>query len=107
MPGRETLVYNIAGQEIRMTAEPEEKKHLDRAAHKLSDSIRRLQTATGGAASPAKIATMVAFQLAFDLSLADEMLQDAQRLHDDLNREKDAVKRLEGLLTRVDDALAY
>jgi cell division protein ZapA (FtsZ GTPase activity inhibitor) len=107
MPGRETLTYNIAGQEIRMTAEPEEKRHLDRAANKLADSIRRLQTVAGGAASPAKVATMVAFQLAFDLSLADEMLQDAQRLHDDLNREKDAVKRLESLLTRVDDALAF
>lgn len=107
MAARETVTLSIAGHEIRMTAEEEERRHLERAAAKVSDSIKRLQSAAGGAASPAKIAIMVALQLAFDLSLADEMLTDAQRLHDDLNRQKEAVRRLEGLLTRVDDALAY
>jgi cell division protein ZapA (FtsZ GTPase activity inhibitor) len=107
MPGRETIILSIAGHEIRMSAEAEEKPHLERAAQRVADSIHRLQAAVGSAASPAKIATMASLQFAFDLSLADEMLQDAQRLHDDLNREKDAVRRLESLLTRVDDALAY
>jgi cell division protein ZapA (FtsZ GTPase activity inhibitor) len=107
MAGRETVTYCIAGHEIRMTAEKEEIRHLDRAAAKVSDSVKKLQAVMGSSASPGKIIAMVALQLAFDLSLADEMLVDAQRLHDELNREKEAVKRLESLLTRVDDALAY
>ncbi|CAN5403494.1 hypothetical protein BH09SUM1_BH09SUM1_17540 [soil metagenome] len=107
MAGRETIQLQIAGHDIRMTAEPEERRHVERASQKVTESIQKLQGAIGGAASPAKISTMIAFQLAFELSMADEMLQDAQRLHDELTREKDAVKRLEALLSRVDHALAY
>lgn len=107
MPNRETVQLTIAGQNINMTAESEEKPHIDRAAAKVSAMIQGLQKSIGGAATPAKIATMAAFQFAFELSMADEMLEDAQRLHDDLQRQKDAVRRLEQLLARVDDALAY
>jgi len=106
MPGRETMQLMIAGHEIKMTAEPEERAHVERAAAKVTEVMQKLQAAVGGAASPQKIAIMAAFQFAFDLSLADEMLQDAQRLHDELTKEKDAVHRLESLLARVDHALA-
>lgn len=107
MGARETIQLTVAGHEMRMTVEEEEKRHVERAAAKVTQSFQKLQDAVGGASSPQKIAIMVAFQLAFDLSLADDMLQDSQRLHDDLHREKEAVQRLESLLTKVDTALAY
>ena len=107
MAAREQVQVSVGGHEIRLNADPEEKAHIERAAKKVNDSIHSLQQSIGGAASPAKINAMVAFQLAFDLSLADAMLEDAEKLHDDLQRQKDSVKRLESLLARVDDALAY
>ncbi len=108
MASREEVVQiQVAGHEIRLTAKEDERKHVERAAEKVTESIQRLQNQVGGAASPAKVAAMVAFQYAFELSMADEMLEDAQRLHDDLENEREAVKRLETLLARVDDALAY
>lgn len=106
MANRETIEVTIAGHVMRMNADEGERNHIERAARRVSDAILKLQT-SGGTASPAKIATMVAFQTAFDLSVADEMLEEAQRLHEELQRQKEAVKRLESLLSRVDDALAY
>jgi cell division protein ZapA (FtsZ GTPase activity inhibitor) len=103
----EVVQVQVAGHEIRLTAKPEERRHVDRAASTVTERIQKLQDRFGGAASPAKLATMTAFQFAFELSLADDMLADAQRLHDELQAEKEAVKRLESLLARVDDALAY
>lgn len=108
MPSNDEIVrVQVAGHEIRMSATPEERRHIERAAAKVSESITKLQDSFGGAASPGKIASMSAFQFAFELSMADEMLEDAQRLHDELVAQKEAVKRLESLLARVDDALAY
>lgn len=103
----EVVQIHVAGHEIRLNAKPEERHHIDRASKKVTESIQRLQDSFAGAASPAKIAAMTAFQFAFELSMADEMLEDAQRLHDDLATQKEAVKRLESLLARVDDALTY
>ena len=107
MANRETIEVSIAGHLMRMVAEGDERPHIERAARRVSEAIQKLQTTTGATSSPAKIATMVAFQTAFDLSVADEMLEEAQKLHEELQRQKEAVKRLESLLSRVDDALAY
>lgn len=98
---------HVGGHEIRLNARPEEVAHVERAATKVTESLHRLQQRYAGAASPAKLATMAAFQFAFELSMADAMLADAERLHDEVARQKDAVTRLESLLARVDDALAY
>ncbi len=103
----ETVQIKLAGHEIRLTAEPGEREHIERAAQKVNETFERIQASSGGAASPAKIALMTAFQFAFDLSMADNVLEDASRLHSELQKEKDAVQRLESLLARVDDALAY
>jgi cell division protein ZapA (FtsZ GTPase activity inhibitor) len=106
MSNRETVELTIAGHQLKLTATDEERPHVDRASRRVSEMIQKLQ-ASGGATSPARVATMVAFQCAYELSVADEMLEEAQQLHEELQRQKEAVKRLESLLSRVDDALAY
>lgn len=103
----ETIQIQLAGHEVRLNVQPGEKDHIERAARKVNETFGRLQSASSGAASPTRLALMAAFQFAFDLSMADNMLEDASRLHDELKKEKDAVQRLESLLARVDDALAY
>lgn len=107
MANRETIRVTVAGHQLMMTVEEEEREHVERAAKRVTDSIQRLQGAAGATASPAKIAVMAAFQSAFDLSVADEMLQGCEHLQEELAKQKEAVKRLESLLSRVDDALAY
>ncbi len=103
----EVVQVQVGGQEIRLTARPEEVEHIKSAASKVTEAMQKLQGKIGGVATPTKIATMAAFQFAFELAMADAMLEDAQRLHDELETEKKAVMRLESLLSRVDDALAY
>lgn len=103
----DVVQVQVGGHEIRLTAKPEEVEHIRHAAARVTESLQKLQQKIGGAASPTKVATMCAFQFAFELALADAMLEDAQRLHDALATEKQAVQRLESLLARVDDALAY
>lgn len=107
MAGHDTHTLNIAGYEVRMNIEPGERTHVERAAAIATEKIKELQQACGGTVSPAKVAAMAAFQVAFDLSLAEEALNEADDLRRDLEREKDAVQRLESLLSRVDEALAY
>lgn len=107
MPTREQVTVRIGGQEFKVNASPEEKRHIERATKRVTDTLAGLQEVGGGVMSPAKIATMAAFQLAFDLSVADAMLDEAQRLEGELERQREAVAKLEGLLSRVDEALAY
>jgi len=107
MPGREVIQFTVAGHEMRMTAEAEEKELITRASTRVNDAMAKMQKAVGGTMTPTKMAIMVAVQFAYDLALADEMLSDAERLHEELKRQKSAVSRLESLLSRVDDALAY
>lgn len=107
MSAPDTIQIQVAGHEMRMKAEPHEEKHIKRAAAKVTETIQKLQAASAGSASPAKVATMTALQFAVELSMADAMLSDAQRLYDELDAQRETVKRLETLLARVDDALAY
>lgn len=107
MAGHDTHTLNIAGYEVRMNLEPGERPHVERAAKIATDKIKELQQACGGTVTPAKISAMAAFQIAFDLSLAESELAETDNLRRDLEREKEAVHRLEGLLSRVDEALAY
>jgi cell division protein ZapA (FtsZ GTPase activity inhibitor) len=107
MAARETVEVRVSGYTFRLAADPEERQHIERAARKVTDMIEKLSTQHASAATPARIATMAAFQLAYDLSVADEMLSEAERLHVDRSNEKAAVQRLEDLLARVDSALAY
>ena len=104
MKTREKVTVNVAGHEILLEIEPDEKVHVERAATQVTEKLRALNERAGGA-STMKIATMVAFQFACDLSIANELLDDAEKLHAELQRQKAAVKRLEELLARVDDAL--
>ncbi len=103
----DVVQIQAGGHEIRLKATAEEVPHIKRAAAKVTESIQKIQQGLGGAASPAKVATMAAFQFAFELSMADAMLEDAERLHDEIAAQRGAVARLESLLARVDDALAY
>ncbi len=107
MASEESIVkIRVGGHEFRLNAKTDEVPHIERAADKVTDSLEKMQESYGGAASPSKIASMAAFQFAFELSLADAMLDDAQRLHEELKTQRQAVKRLENLLAQVDDALA-
>ncbi len=101
----EDYVVNICGHEIRLACTPEEKIQVDEAADMIRQRMDNLQKRSA-ATLPFKLALMVAFDIAFELTEADKMLKDAEKLHHELQRQKDAVKRLESLLTRVDDALA-
>jgi cell division protein ZapA (FtsZ GTPase activity inhibitor) len=103
----EIVRVKIAGHDMKMTATEDERHHIERAANKVNDAMEKLQVKFGETASPAKLSLMATFQFAYELSMADEMLEDAQRLHDELQSQREAVKRLESLLVRVDDALAY
>ena len=102
----EQVTVTVSGHEIKMEIEPEERVHVERAAEQVSGRLSKL-SGKAGIASPAKLATMVAFQFACDLSIANELLDEAEKLHEELKRNKEAVKRLEGLLSKVDSALAY
>ena len=107
MSNPEAIQVHVAGHELRMKAAEHEHPHIQRAAAKVTETVQKLHTAAAGSASPTKVATMAAMQFAVELSMADSMLSDAQRLYDELDQQKESVKRLETLLARVDDALAY
>ncbi len=102
---REKIAVNVAGHEVRLEIEPEEKVHVEKAAAQVAERMRKL-TERMATASPQKIATMVAFQFACDLNIANDCLDEAEQLHHELQRQREAVKRLEGLLAKVDNALA-
>ena len=102
----DTVELTIAGQQIKMRASAEERPHLERAAKRVSEEIHKLQDSATGA-SPVRIATMAALRIAFELSVADQDLDQAEKLQEELKRQKEAIGRLEGLLARVDEALAY
>ncbi|MCB2156016.1 cell division protein ZapA [bacterium] len=104
MKQREQIEVSVGGHQIKMEIEPDERAHVERAAQQVNERLKRLGDRV---ATPQKAATMVAFQFACDLSIANECLDEAEKLAADLQRQKDAVKRLEGLLTKVDSALAY
>lgn len=103
----ETVDLTIAGQQIRMRATAEERPLLERAAQRVNEEIHRAQSRAGNAASPQKVLTMAALLIAFELAVADKDLDEAARLGEELRRQKEAIGRLEGLLARVDEALAY
>lgn len=102
----DTIQINVAGHQIRLAAADDEVEQIQESARRVSDAIQKLSQKLGGAASPSKVATMVAFQYAYELSMTDAMLDEAERLHKELHKEREAVKRLESLLARADDALA-
>lgn len=103
---RQQMAVNVAGHEIKLEIEPEERLHIERAAAQVTERLRKISD-KAGTASPGKMGAMVAFQFACDLSIANELLDDAAKLHEELKRQREAVKRLETLLARVDNALAY
>jgi len=102
----EQIEVRVAGHEFRIEVAPEERTHVERAAEQASERISKLSSRSA-AMPPAKVAAMVAFQFACDLSIANELLDDAEKLHSEVRRQKEAVQRLEGLLAKVDTALAY
>ena len=104
MKQREQIEVSVGGHSIKMEIEPEERTHVERAASQVNERLDRLGNRV---ATPTKAAAMVAFQFACDLSIANDLLDEAEKLHAELQRQKEAVKRLEGLLTKVDGALAY
>ncbi len=107
MGNREKLTVRLAGHDIAITASPEEAAHVDRAAKLVNEQMEALQSRAGGLITQQKTALMVAFQNAFDLSMAEEAIEESRRLRAELERQRDAMARLEGLLGKVDDALTY
>lgn len=105
MDTREQIAVVVAGHEIRMEIAADERIHVETAARQVTERLRKLQD-KAATASPAKLATMVAFQFACDLGIANEMLDEAEKLHDELKRQREAIQRLEGLLEKADAALA-
>lgn len=105
MKPSDEMVVNVAGHEIRLRVEPDERGHVEKAAAETSQKIKRLAERSG-ASSPAKVAAMAAFQFACDLSIANDLLDQAESVHEELRSQKEAVARLEALLARVDGALA-
>lgn len=104
MKTREQVSVSVAGHEIKMEIDPDEVEHIERASKQVNDRLRTLGE-RAPAASPAKLLAMVAFQFACDLSIANELLDEAEELHAEVKRQKEAVGRLENLLAKVDDAL--
>jgi cell division protein ZapA (FtsZ GTPase activity inhibitor) len=104
MSTREEVAVTVAGHEIKMQIAPDERIHVEKAARQVNERLQQLGS-KAGSLTPHKVAAMVAFQFACDLSIAHEMLDEAEKLADDLRRQKEAVARLEKLLARVDDAL--
>lgn len=100
----DSMVVHVAGHEMRLRVDPEERAHVEAAAKEATARIRELAERSV-AASPAKVAAMAAFQFACDLSVANELLDEAESLHEELKRHKEAVARLESLLHKVDGAL--
>ena len=100
----EEVNVTVGGHEFRLQVEPEETAHVHSAAEQVTLRLRKMGE-KAGAASPAKVATMVAFQFACDLSIANELLDEAEKLHEQTRQQREAIERLEGLLSRVDDAL--
>lgn len=104
MKTREQVTVSVAGQEIRLEIDPEERVHVEKAAEQVSAKMQALSGKTANA-SPHRVAVMVAFQMACDLSVTNELLDDAAKLHEELRQQKETIRRLEQLLARVDDAL--
>ncbi len=100
----ETVAVSVAGHEIRMEIQPEERPHVEGAARKVTERIQKLQQ-RAVSAPQAKLAAMVAFQFACDLSIANEMLDEAEKLHDELQRQREAIQRLENLVKQADEVL--
>jgi cell division protein ZapA (FtsZ GTPase activity inhibitor) len=103
---RETTEVTVAGHKIALKVDADEKRHMERAAEKATQTIHNLGKNYGANASPQKIAAMAAFQFAFELSIADEMLKEADSLEAELKKQRETVKRLESLLAKMDEALA-
>jgi cell division protein ZapA (FtsZ GTPase activity inhibitor) len=100
----EEVTVMVGGHEFRLQVEPDEIAHVHAAAEQVTQRLRKLGE-KAGSASPAKVATMVAFQFACDLSIANELLDEAEKLHEQTRQQREAIERLELLLSRVDDAL--
>jgi cell division protein ZapA (FtsZ GTPase activity inhibitor) len=105
MDTREQIAVVVAGHEIRMEIAPDERRHVEGAARQVTERLRKLQE-KAPSASPTKLAAMVAFQFACDLGIANEMLDEAEKLHEELKRQREAIQRLESLLEKADEALA-
>lgn len=100
----EKINLSIAGHEIRLEIQPEEKKTVEHLAKGLSNRIQEL-TSRAPSAPQSKIAIMVAFELACQLAEAEALLKKAQYMETELKQSRDAVSRLEGLLEKVDAVL--
>ncbi len=107
MGNREKMTIRLSGHEIAITASPAEAPHVERATKLVNEQMEALQNRAGGLITQQKTALMVAFQNAFDLCLAEEAIEESRRLKAELERQRDALARLEGLLGKVDDALTY
>ncbi len=100
----ETVTVSVAGHEIRMEIQPEERAHVESAARSVTERMNKLQQRA--ASQPqAKVASMVAFQFACDLNIANELLDEAEKLHEELRRQREAIRRLEDLVKQADEVL--
>lgn len=104
-PPRDTVLLRVGGQDIRMVSSTEELPLLEKAARRVDEQVSALADRIEGTCSPAKVATMVALQMAFDLTVSEQLLENADRLREELTRQKEAVARLESLLGKMEDAL--
>lgn len=104
MKTHDKISLTIAGHEIRLNVEPGESDEVTRIANEVSERIQQLSEKLT-TASQAKVAVMVAFELACQLSDANVLLDEAEKLHAELETNKQAITRLECLLEKVDEAL--
>lgn len=107
MATHDQVEVTIAGHVIKMVATAEEAPLIKKAAAQVSQQIDALSSKANGQMPPLKVAIMVALQNAFDVQTADDHAAEAAKLRAELDRQADAIQRLENLLGKVDDALAY
>lgn len=97
----------LGGHDLTVLVTPGEERHLELATHRVNDLMESLQGRAGGLVSPQKVALMAAFQCAFDACKLDAELEQCRRTEVELEDTRAALGRLETLLGKVDDALAY
>jgi cell division protein ZapA (FtsZ GTPase activity inhibitor) len=106
MPPSETVTIRVAGHDVLMTVEPGEESRLRESAERVTRLVDHLHARADALTTPAKLNAMAALQMSYDLSVAKEMLAEAEALREELRRQKETVARLEALLAQVDSALA-
>ncbi|MDX2177304.1 MAG: cell division protein ZapA [Candidatus Sumerlaeia bacterium] len=107
MEPRDKRTIRLGGHEVTVVVGPGEDRILELARMRVNELVDDLQGRSSGLVPTQKLALMAAFQCAFDAVQLDIQLEASRRAEAELAETKEALARLEKLLGKVDDALAY